>query len=524
MEIFDGAGYRINIVGADSTVILDSYTRTIMANLTSSEGVLLLDQDLGEFYGDLKGNIRNVYGGKILDIETSHISIETIYGNIVNALGEIVYDAESNTIKCSLIGNLYAADGTQIMDVENGIWRGNVQGSILDETGTVIFDNETGAITKDVIGNIFDSNGHIAYDYYSQTFTGNFVGSFVDTNGETFYNPETQILKGNLHGDVIGNLINSAGEVIFNSEDKTANGLHGSFNGTFCGDLLNLNGDPVYFSDTNRITAERGQFKEIIGDLTGNVYGNLMDPLTGEKYFDVENGHLKDVSITGYLYSSRGLEVYDPTQNTLSASHIYTDNLNAAEINLPFVKLNKDGIRIDIDKVFSEPGLELRFYREFEPPIPTWMQIGVELCMASGSYEHPKEVNPGAKLPGLVFSCAIDTEVPSDDDSTIHPSSGADLFRTKSYAAAIYAQLPKDVSFTPELREHGVCGDLKFVTSGYNSETHVMTYDHMGKLHTCLAEINTDGETGVEPSNITTPDSWLQITVNGETKFLPLYS
>ena len=51
-----------------------------------------------------------------------------------------------------------------------------------------------------------------------------------------------------------------------------------------------------------------------------------------------------------------------------------------------------------------------------------------------------------------------------------------------------------------------------------------MILDSEGKLATTLNEFKVSGETGVTPSNTSTPDSWLQATVNGETKFIPLYS
>jgi hypothetical protein len=42
-----------------------------------------------------------------------------------------------------------------------------------------------------------------------------------------------------------------------------------------------------------------------------------------------------------------------------------------------------------------------------------------------------------------------------------------------------------------------------------------------GKLMT--ANINLIGETGNTPADAVTVDSWLEVTVNGVTKYIPLY-
>lgn len=523
MELYEGANYRINIEGADSTMILDSYNRTIMANIVSSEGELLIDQDLGEFNGNINGNVIGPNGKVIVDIETGHINVETIFANIVNKDGEIVYDNTRNTIHSSLIGDIYTKKGIALTDLENQLWLGDVQGNIVDSKGTVIFDNETGAMTKDLIGNLYNSSGEMVFDFVTNTFTGNFNGNFTAKDGETVYDAETHTFKGTLHGDVVGNLVDSTGAVFIDVESKKISHLHGDFAGTFYGDIFNVLGNNLYNFTDDSIDVSIIKSSIVDADVfEGTLHGDIYGAEDKRIILNSSERFIDSVTINGTLVNSAGLTVYDNHTDELNVNTIYTNILKADEIEFPNGRLDKQSLVLENNKLFSEPAIELRYFRDYEPPIKDWFQIGLEFCLSNGNKLDPKPVVAGSKMPGLVFSAVIDTESSFDDSTVSHL--GGDVFKTKSYISTIYAKIPEDAEIKPELKEGAAPGDLYFVTGNGNGTANYMIFDHQGKLHVTLAELNVDGETGVEPADTTKPDSWLQVNVNGETKFMPLYS
>ena len=521
MDILDGSNLRVNIVGADSSIILDGFNRTVMANIVSAEGNLLVDYDLGLFLGELKGNVKGAYNSVIIDTLTCHVNANTITGNIVDKDFNVLYDVESQTLKSSVIGDLYDTKGVQVTDIESKIWKGSVQGPILDSKGAVVFDNDMDAIQKDIVGNLYTSYGELSFDFTTGVFTGSFRGNFTGLDGETVYDHQTGVFKGNLEGELFGNIVDSNNVVFINVEEKTVSSLKGELSGSFFGDIFNSIGDMFYNAGEDIVNAKDANFKNITGNLDGDVKGNLVDPLTGNVLIDSVLGTVR-MDLIGDIYDSNNMMVFDSQENIIRVNELYTNEIQTDVISIPsFVKINKDGIKIESDKVFSEPSIELRYFRDFEPPIPNWFQIGLEMCMAGGTMQEPEPVRPGQKLPGIVFSAALEIGNTGEDSTVLL---GTDDFKTKTYVSAIYAQIPEDAEFRPDLKEAGLPGDLIFATGGYADDIHYMKFDCTGKLHTTLAELDVDGETGVTPNDTENPDSWLQIKVNGEVKFIKLYS
>lgn len=521
MDILDGSNLRVNIVGADSSVILDGFNRTVMANIVSSNGNLLVDHDMETFHGDLKGNVRGPFNIVMVNTVDSHISANTIFGNIVDQDFNIVYDSVKQTLNASVIGDLYNSKGEQVSDIEKKIWFGDVQGSIFDSTGTLVFDHDINAIKKDIVGNLFTDSGKLSFDFTTGVFYGEFKGQFVGHDDETVYDSETGRFKGDLVGDIFGNIRNSNNEIFIDTEKQTVSKLTGELYGSFFGDIFRSTGETFYDSGRDLVNADTGKFNNIIGNLEGDVVGNIIDPLNGDIILDV---YMKSIyaDLIGEIWDSSGKQVFDPDLSIIRINNLYTSEVTSDIYTVPnSVYINQNGIKIESDKVFSEPSIELRYFRDFEPPIPNWFQIGLELCMAGGTQTDPEPVKAGQKLPGIVFSAALEVGNTGEDSSVML---GTDDFKTKTYVSAIYAQIPEDAEFRPDLKEAGLPGDLIFVTGGYAEDIHYMKFDCTGKLHATLAELDVDGETGVIPNNVETPDSWLQVKVNGETKFIKLYS
>jgi len=60
--------------------------------------------------------------------------------------------------------------------------------------------------------------------------------------------------------------------------------------------------------------------------------------------------------------------------------------------------------------------------------------------------------------------------------------------------------------------------------SNSNGElVNVLSVNSDGHLKTKIKDFEVVGQTSNTPLNASQPDSWLEITVNGETVFMPLY-
>ena len=57
MELYEGGQYRIDIVGADSSIIVDSNTGRISASLSNSVDTIVVDTEAAKFYGSLVGSV-----------------------------------------------------------------------------------------------------------------------------------------------------------------------------------------------------------------------------------------------------------------------------------------------------------------------------------------------------------------------------------------------------------------------------------------------------------------------------------
>lgn len=523
--IYDGASYRINIEGADSTIIVDSWTNTIKANIASSTGEVLLDEQTGTFQGKFKGDLLTNDGRPVFDANSNQFTADAFNGNIKDIFGNIVFDYEASRLHGALVGHLYNDNGELVANTDTKTWHGNLNGNIVDAQGNIVFDADTATISYDIVSNIYNSEGHIAFDKDTTTFTGTFVGNFVGSNGNTIYDSETNRFEGQFHGPLIGDIVNLSGATVFNSNSGE---FHIPVNGTFSGDLLgnlvNEIGETVYNHSSDHLRVKTADFGTADGAFTGTFAGDLLNPLTGEVKYDSSMGHFHNVSMTGYLYSSAGAEVFNPDQNVLSSKSLFSQNIVCSHFDCDSTQISNEGIFLNIESNFSQPAIEAKFYRETPSNIPDWFQQGIELCGVGGSWMAPKAVTPGHSLPALTWNAVIsvgeDPEDSSYDGSTLQATS----LNTKAVVAYIGARVPEDSTFDIEQDIRGACGELVFVTNNHETGVNYMTYDQHGRLHTTLAEINTEGETGVTPSNTATPDSWLKITVNGETKFLPLYS
>ena len=321
----------------------------------------------------------------------------------------------------------------------------------------------------------------------------------------------------NLHGNLVGNIQNTDGSNIFNSSTGV---FTYPITATLKGNITDIDNDIILNSVTRTLTIDSIVTNNISGNLSGSLRGNIYDS-DGLRIYDSTLGHISGTSFNGYIYDNNNLEVFDPLQNVISTKTLYSDNVVATAIDLDAVVVDQDGILVNVQSAYSNPAFTGRFFREQQPNnIPDWFQQGIRLEAIGGSWLDPNPITAGTKLPAVAWVGAIKINE-NFEDSTEDPDDEEKMVAV----AGMYGYIPDDAEFDLNAGEHRGCpGELWFVTQSPTYGTNYMKLDANGQLSTELKEFNVHGETGVTPSDTSTPDSWLQATVNGETKFIPLYS
>lgn len=621
MELYEGGQYRIDIVGADSSIIVDSNTGRISASLSNSVDTIVVDTEAAKFYGSLvgpvfdstnniaydpdtrqfsgklRGSMIDTFGDTIIDSQSVNVPLQA---NITGANGYVGFDletrlfkgnfhgdlkdiddnvllamdAEEPVLRASLSGNIYSANGAQVFNTTDRLFKNaNLQGDILDPNGSVLLDHDNGTFhgvfsgsirsmsdgsllidqtngqyRGDLVGNIIGRNsGDILYNNDSESFYGTFVGNISDEAGNTILstsitNPKVKANILDAHGAVLldyntgifyGVVNNSvatslAGNIIHpNTQDTIFDVVRGEFEqpitanvyGNFTGNILNEDQTYAYDASSDMWSSRRVRATELYGHLDGSFAGNITH--SDGTLFDATTKHWSNVSLTGYLFDNNGLEVFDPSANTLSTRTLYSDNVICTDIDMDSVQIKSDGISVVVESIYSNPCLSGKFFRNVSPNIPDWIQQGVRLEAVGGTWLAPESVEAGHKLPSIGWAAAIDVNE-DYEDSTMDNMEGGEKF---ALVANIYGKIPEGATFDVNAGDQrGAPGELVFQTQAQDYSVNYMILDSEGKLATTLNEFKVSGETGVTPSNTSTPDSWLQATVNGETKFIPLYS
>lgn len=180
MELYEGYGYRISIIGADSSIIVDSSTGLIRGCIADSDENIIVDTVAKTFRGTLVGNIVDSNFNLVFDADTKEINLskvnsKTIKGNLINLRDEVVYDHFHNTIS-----NIDLVKTTNLTAE-------SIKGNLLNNEDEIIYDRFHNAITNvDVI----TASSINADRIESENYSGNFCGNILDRNGQVLYNYE----------------------------------------------------------------------------------------------------------------------------------------------------------------------------------------------------------------------------------------------------------------------------------------------------------------------------------------------
>lgn len=187
-DFIPGEGYRLDVVDANDTVLVDSWAGQLKADLVSPDGTIIVDVETGKIYGSFIGDIEDVDGSIIFDYNLKELTAN-VKGDVYNTSGDIVIDTDLGQVNADVIGSVYATDGDRLIDHDSkvitadrvyGDFYGDLTGSLTSES--TIFGTFTG-----------DFNG-TAYGEFFGDFTGGLTG------------PVTGDLTGNVYGNVYGNL------------------------------------------------------------------------------------------------------------------------------------------------------------------------------------------------------------------------------------------------------------------------------------------------------------------------------
>jgi hypothetical protein len=364
MEYYEGASYKINIEGYDSTLILDGYTRTLKATVIDQNDNIMVDHETGTLYGTLVGNIVDTDNNLIFDSERRIIHAEQFKGSIVDKHGDIVfdhnqttfsgtfvgdlhgnimsgetviYDRETQSINANIIGNLFSADGGLSYDHDRNIFQGTFVGNFLDQDGNLLFSSSD--TTQNFGDNVLMySDGTIALDLHTKIITGSLWGNIVTQEGNVLLNAESEGFYGNVHGHVFSR----DGAILLDVDTKT-------ITGNLIGDIYNADGFLIFDHETfelrsnvmGNILASDGsimvdtQTGVIVGTVVGNVSGNIVnsDMMT---VFDSDNVTFAfpiraDIigSVTGNIYDIDGDKILDADERTLQINSIISNSISS---------------------------------------------------------------------------------------------------------------------------------------------------------------------------------------------------
>lgn len=198
-DFIPGDEYRIDIVGADDAILVDSWNSQIKANVVAADGTIQVDTATGKLYGPLVGNIEDIDGN-------------------------VIYNAAGNILNTTVSGNVMDLNNNVIVNVTDLIVNSNLNGNVVNSEGEVIVDKSLKTIYAntvtadtfygDLVGSI--TSDSLIYGTFSGDFNGTIYGDFFgDTTGNHFGD-----VTGNVTGDVTGNVFgNLHGQILSNRHE-----------------------------------------------------------------------------------------------------------------------------------------------------------------------------------------------------------------------------------------------------------------------------------------------------------------
>lgn len=241
-EFFPGDQYRIDVIGADSSIMVDSWSSQIKANVVSIDGLIQVDTGEGKLYGPLVGNVENASADTIIDVD-NNIALLDLKGDVIGISDNIIVDSQLGVINGDVKGNVLTDAGDIVVDVENyAIYAARIEGDLYG----------------DLYGQIADGN----------TLIGDFQGTFQG------------VVTGQVEADVVGTL---HGNLVGDS--------HGVHEGTVVGDVIGflyreanvpltaiINDEPVWLGGVVHPDQKDGTPIIDVTAQTAKIFGDIVHP------------------------------------------------------------------------------------------------------------------------------------------------------------------------------------------------------------------------------------------------------
>lgn len=287
-DFVPGEPYRIDIIGTDESVLVDSWNNQIRADVVTKSGLIQVDTNTGKVYGPFVGNIEDDEGEIIYDSLRKEFTA-IFKGDLLNSRGQVLVDSITSTVTADLIGNIYNENQEIILNINQKVLNSSLKGDVVSNTGDIIIDSTTKTINGNLNGNIYNSEGEVVFDYYKSIFLGNVKGDLLDSNNNVIYDSVTQTLNGNVKGDIY----NSNNEIIVDINTNTihASGFYGDFYGNFSGSLIPDSVVYGTFSGEFNGTHRGEYYGSFMGDMSGSFRGKIEGDLLG----DTTGTHVGDV-------------------------------------------------------------------------------------------------------------------------------------------------------------------------------------------------------------------------------------
>ena len=179
-DFIPGEAYRLDIVGADENVLVDSWSSLIKASVVARDGTLQVDVDSGKIYGPLIGDIQDIDGS-------------------------VIFDSVNKVFTADVKGDVLDLEGNIVVDSGLGIVNANVSGNVIDPTGGLIVDAANRIVDADAVYGTFygDLIGSVSTE---NTMFGTFSGDFNGGHYGEFFGDLTGNVTGTVTGDLIGNM------------------------------------------------------------------------------------------------------------------------------------------------------------------------------------------------------------------------------------------------------------------------------------------------------------------------------
>ena len=484
MELFEGNNYRINIVGSDSSVILDSWSGQLTANIVTNYGTTLLDIEKETFSGSIVGqhssiildNLNRAYYGNVFT-QYNEIVVNSknktlhgdLYGSVVSDHNEIIVDAKNGKIAATVIsGTLVTKTGKIAFDPELHLFKGTFQGQLVDKLSSVVVDSDTKEFFGNFIGSVYDADKQVIFDYSEKKISNVDIYSrnIFSKDGLLLIDGETGEIRGDVYG---GNVYDVNNQLMI---DSVKHIVYSQLQGSVC----DANGEPLLNIDNRELvnTNIKG------GSILSSYSDLLIDCHSGIVLCDVNSTNVNSTNVSAEILTAGLANIRKISSSTIEASELLINvNGSMEEGKNPITFISTTN---DMDSICSI----------------AFVKVG----------ENFNAVRPGDKLTGLMFGGQV-----------VDGVEGA-------YATSVLLETEVDPNgtVTQSLNDGIIPGKftISLVNNNGDKVTGIST-DMNGHTKTIIKDLNVVGNTFNSPKDTSSPRKWLEIIVNGETVFMPLY-